>query len=66
VSLSGVAEVVQRIAAPGALSDLPDCPPIGVAAKVSSLGVEGRLVVAAETLEAVGDAVAKARGAVAR
>jgi hypothetical protein len=44
----------------------PDCPPIGVAGKVSTLGVEGSLVVAAETLRAIGDAVAKAGGAVFR
>lgn len=69
VSLSGVAEVAPQFATtvPGgraaAIPDLPDCPPLGIAAKVSPSGIEGHLIVTAETLRAIGDVVAKARGA---
>ncbi len=70
VSLGGMAKVVQQFAAaipgarPAAIPDFPDSPPVGMAAKVSPSGVEGQLVVTAETLRAIGDVVAKARGAV--
>jgi hypothetical protein len=69
VSFSGLAKVVQQFATivPGgrapAIPDLPDCPPLGIAAKVSPSGIEGHLIVTAETLRAIGDVVAKARGA---
>ena len=71
-SLSGVAKVAQQFAAmlPGgratAIPDFPDSPPLGIAAKVSPSGAEGHLIVTAETLRAIGDAVAKARGAASR
>jgi hypothetical protein len=67
ISLSGVADVVRQVATafPGgkasAIPDLPDCPPIGIAAKVAPLGIEGGLVVTADTLRAIGNTVAKAR-----
>lgn len=69
VSLSGVAKVARQFATtvPGgraaAILDLPDCPPLGIAAKVSPSGIEGHLIVTAEALRAIGDVVAKARGA---
>jgi hypothetical protein len=62
-----VAEVARQFAEAfsggkaSAIPDFPDCPPIGIAAKVAPLGVEGRLVVTAETLRAIGDTVAKIR-----
>jgi len=64
--LGGMAKVVQQFAAaipgarPAAIPDFPDSPPVGMAAKVSSSGVEGHLIVTAATLRAVGDVVAKA------
>lgn len=69
VSLSGVAKAVQQFATmlpgvpAGAIPELPDSPPLGFAAKVSPTGAEAHLIVTAETLRAVGDVVAKARGA---
>ncbi len=69
VNFSGVAKVAQQFATmlPGgqatAIPDFTDGPPLGIAAKVSPLGVEGHLIVTAETLRAIGDIVAKARGA---
>jgi hypothetical protein len=67
ISLSGVAEVVRQFATvlPGinasAIPDVADCPPIGVAAKVAPSGFEGHLVIAAETLQTVGNTIAKTR-----
>jgi hypothetical protein len=68
VQLDGVANVIQQFIAmiPGARAAVPDftkSPPIGWAAKVSPLGAEGHLVVTAETLRAIGETVAKVRGA---
>lgn len=69
VSLGGMMQFVrQYIAAmapqahPEAIPQLPDCPPIGVAAKVTADCVEGYLVITADTLKAIGETVAKARG----
>ena len=68
-SLSGMANIARQFAAnvPGAnaavIPDFPDSPPIGMAAKVTPEGVEGHLVVTAETLATIGDVVAKLRGA---
>jgi hypothetical protein len=67
-SLGGVAKVAQQFATmlPGGrattIPDFPDSPPLGIAVKVSPSGAEGHLVVTAETLRAIGDVVAKARG----
>jgi hypothetical protein len=67
ISLSGVAEVVRQFATvlPGinasAIPDIADCPPIGIAAKVAPSGFEGHLVIAAETLQTVGNTIAKTR-----
>jgi hypothetical protein len=67
ISLSGVAEVVRQFATvlPGinasAIPNVADCPPIGVAAKVALSGFEGHLVIAAETLQTVGNTIAKTR-----
>jgi hypothetical protein len=67
-SLGGMADVARQFAAavPGAraavIPDFPESPPIGMAAKVSPTGVEGHLIVTAETLRAIGDTVAKSRG----
>jgi hypothetical protein len=69
VSLGGMANVVRQFTAamPGApaaaIPDFPDSPPLGMAAKVTPTGAEGHLIVTAETLRAIGDVVAKARGA---
>ncbi len=46
-----------------AIPEFADSPPLGMAVKFSSAGAEGHLVVTAETLRTIGDAVAKARGA---
>jgi hypothetical protein len=70
-SLSGVTNIIRQFAA--TMSDGPappipnfaDAPPIGMAAKINPRGVEGSLVVPAETLRAIGDAVAQARGGAA-
>jgi len=67
-SLGGMADIVRQFTAamPGAPSaaipDFPDSPPLGMAAKVSPSGVEGHLIVTAETLRAIGEVVAKFRG----
>lgn len=69
ISVGGMAKVVQQFATlmpggrAGAIPDLPDSPPLGMAAKVSATGAEGHLVVSAKTLQTVGEVVAKARGA---
>jgi hypothetical protein len=69
VNLSGVAKVAQQFATmvPGgratAIPDFPESPPLGMAAKVSPSGAEGHLIVTAETLRAIGEAVAEARAA---
>jgi hypothetical protein len=70
VSLDGVAGVVRQFAQliPGgqmaAIPDFSQSPPIGMAAMVSPTGAEGHLIVTADTLQAIGDTVAKARGTV--
>jgi hypothetical protein len=67
VSLSGIAKAAQQFAstfsgAPAtAIPDFPESPPLGIAAKVSPSGLEGHLVVSAETLRAIGDVVSKFR-----
>jgi hypothetical protein len=67
-SLGGMANVARQFAAampgerPVAIPDFPESPPIGMAAKVSPTGVEGHLIMTAETLRAIGDTVAKSRG----
>ena len=69
VSLSGATNVARQFAAnvPGAhttvIPEFPDSPPIGMAAKVTTEGIEGHFVVTAETLGTIGDIVAKIRGA---
>ena len=66
-SLSGLLKIGQQFATmmpgvrPDAIPDLPDSPPLGMAAKVTPAGVEGHLVITAETLRAIGDTVAKIR-----
>ena len=68
-NLQGIAEVIRQFVStvpegrPAAIPDFPDSPPLGMAVKFSSAGAEGHLVVTAETLRTIGDAVAKARGA---
>jgi hypothetical protein len=68
VSLGGMANVVRQFTAamprarPAAIPEFPESPPIGMAAKVCPSGVEGHLIVTAETLRAIGDTVAKIRG----
>jgi hypothetical protein len=70
VSLGGTFKLVQQFAAsmpgarPPAMPDFPDCPPLGMAAKVSPTGFEGHLTITAETLQTIGDFAAKVRGAV--
>jgi hypothetical protein len=68
VNLNGVASVVGHFAgtlggasAP-AIPIFADAPPIGIAAKINPLGVEASLVIPAETLRAIGEAVAQVRG----
>jgi hypothetical protein len=67
MSVSGMAKMVKQMMATvpeaqaAAIPDLPDIPPVGFAAKVSPTGVESHFIVTAETLRAIGDAVAKAR-----
>ena len=41
------------------IPEFPDSPPIGMAAKVTTEGIEGHFVVTAETLGTIGDIVAK-------
>jgi hypothetical protein len=72
VSLNGAIKTAQQFAAavvpggrPGAIPDIADSPPIGMAAKFSPNGVEGHFVVTADTLRAIGDTVAKTRAAAA-
>jgi hypothetical protein len=71
VSLAGATRAAKEFAAliPGApaaaIPDFPPSPPLGMAAKVSPSGVEGHLVVLADTLRAIGEMVARARGSAA-
>ena len=68
IKLDGVAKAIQKTIAlvPGAqaakIPDFSDSPPLGMAAKVSPSGVEGHLIMTAETLRFIGDMVAQARG----
>jgi hypothetical protein len=69
VDIRGVTDVAREFVTvtPGAraaaIPEFSASPPLGMAVKFSSAGAEGHLVVTAETLRAIGDAVAKARGA---
>jgi hypothetical protein len=69
VSLHDAAEIARQFAAtvpqagPVQIPELPASPPLGVAAKVSSSGVEGHLVITADTLRAIGQMVAARRDA---
>jgi hypothetical protein len=69
VSLDGAAEIGRRFAAmlPQAglvqIPELPASPPLGVAVKISGSGVEGHLLITADTLRAVGHVVAARRDA---
>lgn len=67
VDLNGMASMIGQFAtlmpterAP-AIPNFAAAPPIGMAAKVTSSGVEGSLVVPAETLRAIGEAVQQVR-----
>lgn len=68
VSLNGVSNAIRQFAAIVAggrapkIPDLPECPPLGVAAKATPQGVESHLVIAVETLRAIGKTAAQARG----
>ena len=68
LDLGGVAQVVKRLGGgegggpAEAFADLPACPPIGAAAYVYEGGAEGYLVITADTLKAIGETTAKARG----
>lgn len=68
LSLSGVVKAAQRVTSTLSggsatwIPDFPECPPLGIAAKVSPSGAEGHLVVMEDTLRAIGDVVAKIRG----
>jgi hypothetical protein len=69
IDLSGMASVIGQFAetlseqpAP-AIPKFAEAPPIGMAAKLAPRGVEGSLVIPAETLRAIGDAVNQARNA---
>jgi hypothetical protein len=42
--------------------DLDSSPPIGIAVKLTSQGLEGHMIVTAETLQSIGDAINKVRG----
>ena len=67
VDVSGVVQAMQQFfaALPNVpamkLPDLAPSPPLGMAAKVTATGVEGHLVITAETLRSFGDAIAKFR-----
>jgi hypothetical protein len=69
IGLAGAAKMARQFMemVPGApakaIPSIPESPPLGMAVKISTTGVEGHLVVVADTLRAIGDAVAKARGA---
>jgi hypothetical protein len=67
ISLSGVAEVVRQFTTAfaggraSAIPDFPNCPPIGIAAQIAPLRIEGHLIITAETLRTIGDTVANTR-----
>ena len=69
-NLRGITEVVRQFATaiPGvratAIPEFSDSPPMGMAAKVSPDGLEAHLIVTAETLHSIGEAVAKVRSTV--
>jgi hypothetical protein len=71
VSLGGIADVARQFVPSisggkaSAILDLADCPPIGIGAMATPSDVEGRLVLTAKTLRAIGAAVANARGVAA-
>ena len=64
-NLSGITQAMRQVSTmlpnfPAVnLPDLAPSPPLGIAAKVSATGVEGHLVITADTLRAVGDMIAK-------
>jgi hypothetical protein len=69
VSLDGAAQAarqtvltVTRMPVPP-IPEIASNPPIGIAAKFSGSGVDGELIVTAETIKAVGDTIAKVRAA---
>ena len=66
VNLSAVTEFAQSMAASvlgakGPVFEFPASPPIGLALKVSSAGVQGETVISGATLEAIGQFVANLR-----
>jgi len=72
-SLNGVANFLRQFAstmvpaAPAAaIPEFSLSPPLGIAAKIAPSGAEGHLIVTAETLRAIGDVVAEARGSALR
>jgi hypothetical protein len=71
-SLDGIAAAAQQLATmlpPEQAMTVPEfasSPPIGVAAKFSSSGIEAHMIVTGETLRVIGTTVAKERGDAAR
>jgi hypothetical protein len=69
VSLHEAVEIARQFTAmmpqagPVQIPELPSSPPLGIAAKVSSSGVEGHLVITADTLRAIGHVVTARRNA---
>jgi hypothetical protein len=67
ISLSGAAKLAQQIAQmiapdkPARIPDIAESPPIGMAGKISPEGIEGHLVITADTLRTIGDVTEKAR-----
>ncbi|MGD9634700.1 MAG: hypothetical protein AB7G28_16910 [Pirellulales bacterium] len=62
IQLDGITSAVRRFTPiPAMIPDFPASSPIGFAAKASPSGVEGQLFVAADTLRAIGETVAKVR-----
>jgi hypothetical protein len=68
-SLGGMIKLVRQFAStvpgvsPPAIPDVPESPPLGMAAKFNASGVEGHLMVPADTLKAIGQAVQSSRRA---